>query len=85
MLRFELERTLNDGEKLFADSIVEEVWDRTGGKCMICGKALVWKNRGKIGSKGAWKIGPICSPSSKGYVLSNCEIDCLKCYEQTRL
>lgn len=85
MLKLELERTFDDEEKLFPSGIVEELWDKTGGKCMICGKTLVWKNRGKRGSKGAWKIGSICNPTSKGYVLSNCEIDCLKCYEQTRL
>ncbi len=70
---------------MFENSNIEEAWDRTRGKCMICGKNLVWKNRGKRGSKGAWKVGPISNPSSNGYVLSNCEIDCLKCYKQTRL
>jgi hypothetical protein len=72
------------GKELFQSSTIEEVWDRTNGKCMICGKKLVWKNKGKKGSKGAWKIGPISSPSSKGYVFSNCELDCLNCYYQTR-
>ena len=77
------ERTCGEIE-LFQNSVVEEVWDRTRGKCMICGKNLTWKNRDKRGSKGAWKIGTIINPSSKGYVLSNCEIDCLECYELTR-
>ena len=73
------------GKNLFENNIVEEIWTRTRGKCMICGKNLVWKNRGKRGLKGAWKIGSISNPSSNGYVLSNCEIDCLNCYKQTRL
>ena len=84
VIMLKIEQALHDEEKLFTKSIVEELWDRTGGKCMICGKTLIWKNRGKRGAKGAWKAGPICNPSFKGYVLSNCEIDCLKCYEQTR-
>ena len=69
---------------LFQNSTIEEAWERTRGKCMICGKNLIWKNRDKKGSKGAWKTGPISNPSSEGYVLSNCEIDCLECYKQTR-
>lgn len=73
------------GKKLFQTRIIEEAWDRTRGKCMMCGKKLVWKNKGKRGSKGAWKTGPISNLSSKGYVFSNCEIDCLNCYNQTRL
>jgi hypothetical protein len=71
--------------KLFENRFIEESWERTRGKCMICGKRLIWENREKKGAKGAWKVGPICDPSSKGYVLSNCEIDCLNCYKQTRL
>jgi len=70
---------------LFQNNIIEELWDRTRGKCMICGKNLVWKNRGTRGSRGACKIGSISDTSSEGYVLSNCEIDCLNCYELTRL
>jgi len=69
----------------FQNELVEELWDMTRGSCMICGKKLFWKNRGKKGARGAWKVGPICSPSCKGYVLSNCEIDCLECYEKTRV
>ena len=68
----------------FQNSTIKEVWDITKGSCMICGKKLSWKNRGKKGARGAWKVGPICICSSKGYVLSNCEIDCFRCYEQTR-
>ena len=70
---------------MFQDNIIEDLWDRTGGKCMFCGKKLVWKNREKRGLKGAWKIGSINDPSTEGYVLTNCEIDCLNCYELTRL
>ena len=70
---------------MFQDNIIEDLWDRTGGKCMFCGKKLVWKNREKRGLKGAWKIGSINDPSTEGYVLTNCEIDCLNCYELTRV
>ena len=69
---------------LLEDSLVEELWEITEGKCMFCGKKLIWKNRGKNGAKGAWKTGLIDS-SSKQSVLSNCELDCLNCYNQTRL
>ena len=69
----------------FQKKLIEELWDMTRGSCMICGKKLFWKNRGKRGARGAWKVGPICSHSTKGYVLSNCEIDCLECYRQTRV
>ena len=69
---------------LFQNSLIEERWDRTRGKCMICGKNLVWKNRGKGGKKGAWEVGPIRNLAPKKFVFSNCEIDCLNCYNQTR-
>ena len=69
---------------LLEDRLVEELWEITEGKCMFCGKKLIWKNRGKKGAKGAWKTGLINS-SSKQYVLSNCELDCLNCYSLTRL
>ena len=69
---------------LLENSLVEELWERTDGKCMFCGKKLIWKNRRKNGAKGAWKSGLIIS-SSEQYVLSNCELDCLNCYNLTRL
>ena len=70
---------------MFQNSVVEERWERTSGKCMVCGKKLSWKNRGKKGSKGAWKVGPIRNFDPKKYVLSNCEIDCFYCYRIIRL
>ena len=70
---------------LFQNSIVEELWESTKGKCMMCGKKLSWKSREKKGKKGAWKVGPIINSSSARYVLSNCEIDCLNCYKLTRV
>ena len=75
----------------FSDEIVEQAWNRAGGKCECrrqthghdygrCNKQLVWENRGREG-RGAWEAHHI--NANGGDMLSNCEILCWECHQQT--
>ncbi|MBI2831267.1 MAG: HNH endonuclease [Chloroflexi bacterium] len=35
--------------------IVEQAWERQGGRCAYCGKKLSWDNRGRDDAWGAWE------------------------------
>lgn len=41
-------------EQLMADR--NRIYDRTAGRCHICGKHLARKNYGKQGSRGSWEV-----------------------------
>jgi hypothetical protein len=75
----------------FPESVVEEAWNISGGKCECtrkthyhtgrCNKELIKKNRGKRGELGCWE--PHHKISTGEPVLSNCEILCCKCHYET--
>ena len=64
----------------FPVRIVQEAWDKAGGKCERCGKKLSWDNRGREGW-GCWEAHH--RNSSLGDYLSNCEILCFECHTNT--
>ena len=75
----------------FSDEVVAQAWRRAGGRCECrrtthnhpyarCNKELVWENRGREG-RGAWEAHHI-TPAG-GDTLSNCEILCWNCHQQT--
>ena len=57
-----------------------KIYDRTYGKCHICGKKLSFENYGFQGLKGAWEVDH-SSPKSKGRTnrLNNLYAACITC------
>jgi hypothetical protein len=39
-----------------ADDRLEQVFERTAGRCHICGGNLCFRNYGRVGARGAWEI-----------------------------
>ena len=35
---------------------LEDIYDKTGGRCYYCRKKLTWHNYGKSGESGAWEV-----------------------------
>lgn len=78
----------------FSEDVVKQAWDRAGGKCECtrtihgnhtsrCAKILTWQNRGRRG-ESAWEANHINRQESGGHDgLTNCEILCWDCHEQT--
>jgi 5-methylcytosine-specific restriction endonuclease McrA len=40
----------------FRDEKLNDAYDRTGGRCHICGKKLAWTNYGCFGERAAWEM-----------------------------
>jgi hypothetical protein len=40
----------------FTDEKLNDIFDRTDGKCHICHKKLVFKNYGLLNGRGAWEV-----------------------------
>lgn len=68
--------------KEFSDETVEQAWKRAGGKCEICGKALVWENRGRENGRGCWEAHHK-DENSKNNKRGNCQILCWECHKKT--
>lgn len=76
----------------FADSVIEEAWERAGGRCECkssthghmgqCIEIISKEDRGDASKQSSWEIRRI--NESEGYALSNCEIVCRNCYEKPR-
>lgn len=45
--------------------VLNRIYDRTDGRCHICGKKLSFSNYGTLGRKGAWEV-EHSIPQSKG-------------------
>ena len=81
---------IGDLEMAFSDDVVIQAWRRAGGRCECMrtshrhscphNKELVWENRGREG-RGAWEAHHRASEG--GDNLSNCEILCWPCHQQT--
>lgn len=39
-----------------SDEELNDVFDRSSGRCHLCHKQLVWKNHGAAGKRGAWHV-----------------------------
>jgi hypothetical protein len=40
----------------YTETILTKVFDKTDGKCHLCGKTLVFKNYGVKGARGEWQV-----------------------------
>ena len=40
----------------YSDDQLNDIFDRSGGDCHLCGKRLAFKNYGKHGARGAWEV-----------------------------
>lgn len=41
---------------IYNTATLRKIFDRTSGKCHICGKKLAFSNYGKPGTRGAWEV-----------------------------
>lgn len=74
----------------FSESVVQQAWNRAGGKCECkrtthghtgrCNRALSWSSRGKESGMG-WEAHHINANGPD--TLSNCEILCQDCHKKT--
>ncbi len=76
----------------FPDSVVEQAWNRAGGRCECrklshshgtgkCGNQLAYAIRGKDGP-GRWEAQ--YKIRTGGDLLSNCEILCWNCFKRSQ-
>ncbi len=75
----------------FPDSVVQQAWDRAGGRCECrrtghghtgrCNRELRWNSRGKETAYG-WEAHHVTAGGPD--TLSNCEILCQDCHKKTR-
>src|SRR5262245_15774497 len=40
----------------FDESSINWIYDRTDGRCHICGKKVNFRNYGRVGFRGAWEV-----------------------------
>lgn len=40
----------------YSDDLLNDIFDRTGGECHLCGRRLAFSNYGRVGSRGAWEV-----------------------------
>lgn len=60
----------------FPSYIIEQAWQRAGGRCEECKKKLVWSNRGRNG-RGSWEPHHIWPQANGGgNSLANCSVLC---------
>jgi len=64
----------------FTDDELNDIYDKTDGRCAICDKKLSWKNYGNHGGKGSWEVDH-GMPLSRGGTdtFRNCQPLCIKC------
>ncbi len=67
----------------YTDAQLNQIYDRTSGKCHICGKKLSFSNYGLSGRKGAWHV-EHSNPKAKGgtYHLNNLFAACVSCNQE---
>lgn len=64
----------------FANDQRNNVYDRTSGKCHLCGRKLSFHNYGLFGARGAWEV-EHSNPKSRGGTnrLNNLYPACISC------
>jgi 5-methylcytosine-specific restriction endonuclease McrA len=68
--------------KEFSDETILQAWMSAGGQCEICGKKLVWENRGRENGEGCWEAHHK-DGNSKNNKDDNCQILCWDCHKET--
>lgn len=69
------------GNMRYSNERLNDIYDRTNGRCHICSKKLAFKNYGSLeGLRGAWEV-EHSNPKSKGGTdrLSNLYAACISC------
>ena len=70
-------------EDEFTEETVKEAWRRAEGRCELCNKQLVYKNRDKDFEDTAWNAHHKITVADGGSAsLSNCQILCLDCHKE---
>ena len=64
----------------FTDDHLNDIYDRTSGKCHLCGKKLCFRNYGRFGARGAWEVEQ-SNPKSRGGSdgMNNLHPACISC------
>lgn len=64
----------------FKEAELNQIYDRTSGRCHICHKKLAFKNYGAVGSRAAWEV-EHSIPQAKGGTdhLNNLYPACISC------
>lgn len=64
----------------FSDEQLSDIYDRTDGRCHICGKKLAFKNYNCPGARGAWEV-EHSKPKARGGTnrLNNLYPACITC------
>jgi len=64
----------------FSDEQLNKVYDRTDGRCHLCGKKLTFKNYGCLDARGAWEV-EHSNPKARGGTnrLNNLYPACIAC------
>lgn len=64
----------------YSDERLDEIFDRTRGRCACCKKQLAFSNYGQFGRRGAWEVDHR-NPVSRGGTenLRNLQAMCIEC------
>ncbi len=67
----------------FTEDVVRNAFEKVNGYCQICGKKLIYANRGNALGRGGWDAKHI-KPVSEGGKdeVRNCMILCMDCMEK---
>lgn len=67
----------------FSEETKRKGFERAEGCCELCGKKLVFNNRGRTGGRGSWEAHHK-TPRAQGGAdsLRNCMIICYECHQQ---
>lgn len=65
----------------FTEDVIRNAFEKVNGYCQICGKKLVYNNRGSTEGRGGWEAEHIKPVSEGGNdTIRNCMILCMECY-----
>lgn len=75
--------SIGEVKMVFSEEVKTKAFERENGCCQLCGKKLVFKNRGNSGGRGAWEAHhkkPVSEGGSD--LLRNCMILCIECHRK---
>lgn len=66
---------------MFSAGVIEKAWKKSGGRCVECGKSLIYVNKSKYGQRGSWEAYDKTGLNGNGPdSVSNCSVLCSACY-----